>query len=159
MGFTKRIVFFLLSVCVLCIAWSRAAFAGDGTALTDASQIVIDILVPSATVFVLWLVHRLIRLLEKKTGFDIPDKQEQKIDQWAEEGMHWAEERSRKKLHEKSERLSGPEKLETAADFVMEFVVSNGWTDWTRDKIRAKIESKLGIKRAGDGKPQLDKSL
>ena len=43
--------------------------------------------------------------------------------------------------------MTGPEKLEMAADFVLDLIEQRGFDDWTRDRIKAKIEAKLNKKR------------
>lgn len=150
--------FFYLIV-FLCLTPTRIAYAaGDtSTALSNLSQMAFEVLAPILATFGLWVVHRVIKLLESKLSFDLPSQQEAKIDEWIEHGIHWAEEKSRQKVIAKTDKLSGPEKLETAADFVLGFVNARGWDAWTRDQIKSKIESKLGIHRANSSKPTLDK--
>lgn len=148
---------------VLMLAVSTVVFAQDDGAVAASSTILVQltdaafrILVPVVTLFAMWGAHRAIAVFEAKTKIDVPDKQEAKIDGWIEDAIHWAEEKSRNAIKHKAEKLRGPEKLESAADFVMGFVESRGWIDWTRAKIEHKIEAKLGVKRANGGKPRLD---
>jgi hypothetical protein len=151
---------------IVALAVSAVVYAQDGGAApVDASQQALlsrvtdaafQIIVPIISLFAMWATHRLIGVFEKKTKFDIPDKQERKIDEWIESGIHWAEEKSRSAIKTKANKLKGPEKLEAAGSFVMEMVKARGWIDWSRKKIEEKIEAQLGLHRANGGKPRLD---
>lgn len=134
-----------------------AALAADGeTALTHVTSLAFDILSVILPIIATWLVHRGIKVFETKTKIDIPASIESQIDTWVEKGIHYASEKSYKKVKEQTQRLSGPEKLEEAADFVFELANAKGWDDWTKDIIKKKIESALGQKRANGGVPKTD---
>ena len=145
------------------LALYGVAFAQDG-ALEDVDQnaaqriadIAFQILIPVVTIFATWAAHRLIAVIEKKFDFDIPDKQEAAIDSWVEQGVHWAEEKSRSKIKDVGMKLTGPEKLEHGAAFVLDLIESRGWVGWGQKRIESKIEAALGIHRANGGKPRLD---
>ena len=119
----------------------------DTTAATQATELALQVIAPIVIALGAWIAHRLVRLLEEKTGIDIPDKQEAKIDTWIAQGINLAVEKSHNKLKAHTEKLKGPEKLEEAADFVFALAVSRGWTDWTKDRIKSKIEASLGASR------------
>jgi hypothetical protein len=129
----------------------------DTTAATEVAQFALTVaaalIVPIAT----WLARRAVRALEARTGIDVPAAQEQKIDDWIEEAIHYAEEKSWQKIKAKTEKLSGPEKLEEAADFVLAFAEARKWDEWTRETLKSKIEAKLGLARANGAKPSLDR--
>lgn len=141
--------------------WSLAAFAADGAAasdpawLTQLTQAAFDIIVPVVALFVMWGAHRLIKVFEEKSGVDIPEHQEKMIDQWISVGIHWAEEKARTASKKGTDRVGGPQKLDMVVSLVLGFVQSKGWDEWTRDKLIAKIEGKLGMMRANGGKPDL----
>jgi len=116
----------------------------DQTAVTQTSQLAIQILVPVVIIFATWLAHRLIALLESKLKINVPNSIEDKIDEWVAQGVVLAAEKSHQKLKEKTEKLKGPEKLETAADYVFTLASARGWDTWTKDVIKAKIESYIG---------------
>lgn len=148
---------------LLMLALHAVAFAGpEGATLVDSSSaakfadIALQILIPVVTVFAMWGANKVIRLVERKLGVDIPERQERAINDWVEQGIHFAEEKSRSKIKEKANKLRGPEKLEIALGFVLGMINSNGWHTWTRDKVVAKIEGSLGAHRANGGKPRLD---
>lgn len=123
------------------------------TRLTDMA---FQILVPVVTLFAMFAAHKVIKLFETKTGFDVPDKQEKQIDIWIEQGIHLGEEKSRNLIKKHSKKLTGSEKLEFGAGFVLGFIEQRGWIGWGRDKIINKIEAKLGNQRSNGGKPRLD---
>lgn len=148
------VLVFLAVILASSIAW--ASDLGDTTALTQLTSLVFEILAPVAVAVGVWLSHRLVKMLEKKTGFDVPAKQEAKIDEWVSQGIHLAAEKSYKKVKEKTEKLKGSEKLEEAADFAFALAAARGWDDWTKDKIKSKIEAKLGEHRAKDELPKLE---
>lgn len=151
-----------LIVAAICLMIGSVVYAQDGTAVTESNslqrltEMAFQVLTPVITLFAMWAAHRLIKVFEAKTGLDIPDKQEARIDDWIEQGIHWAEEKSRAAVQRKEAKLSGPEKLESAADFVLDLIDAKGWVGWTRDQIKAKTEAALGIHRANGGKPSLD---
>jgi len=128
----------------------------DQSAVSQATELAFQVITPIVTILAAWLAHRLVAIFEKKTGIDIPDKQEAKIDTWIEQGINLAAEKSYQKVKAKTEKLKGPEKLEEAADFVFALAASRGWADWTKDKIKAKVESAVGAHRANGGVPALE---
>lgn len=128
----------------------------DTAAATQATELAFQVITPIVTILAAWLAHRLVKLFETKTGIDIPDKQEAKIESWVEQGIHLAAEKSYQKVKSKTDKLKGSEKLEEAADFVFALANARGWTDWTKAKIKAKIESSLGVHRANGGVPALE---
>jgi hypothetical protein len=128
----------------------------DPSLASQAASVALQVVTPILVVLAGWLAHRLVAVFEKKTGIDIPAKQEAKINGGVEEGIHYAEEKSRSYIKEKANKLRGPEKLELAGDFVMAMIKKNGWDDWAKDAIVTKIEGSLGAHRANGGKPRLD---
>jgi hypothetical protein len=119
----------------------------DTSAATQVTELALQVIAPIVIALGAWIAHRLVRLLEEKTGIDIPDKQEAKIDHWIEQGIALAAEKSHQKLKAHTEKLKGPEKLEEAADYVFALAASRGWTNWTKSKIKDKIEASLGAHR------------
>ncbi len=128
----------------------------DSSVASQAAVVALQVLTPILVALAGWLAHRIVKVVEAKTGIDIPDRQEAKIDDWIEQGIHLAEEKSRSYIKEKANKLKGPEKLELAGDFVMEMIRKNGWDTWAKDAIVKKIEGSLGAHRANGGKPRLD---
>jgi len=127
----------------------------DSTA-SQVAEVVVQILTPVLITLAGWLAHRLVAVFEKKTGIDVPKKQEDMIDTWIESGIYYAEEKSRSLIKEKANKLKGPEKLEIAGKFVLDMVKKNGWDAWTKEAVLAKVEGSLGMHRANGGKPRLD---
>lgn len=100
-----------------------------------------------------WLAHRLIKVFETKTKIDIPAKQEAQVDAWIATGIRAAEEKAYQAVKAKADKITGPEKLEAAISFALGMAEKNGWLDWTRDKLQAKIEAKLNIDKDRPGSP------
>ena len=117
------------------------------TALTEVVTLAFKLLITAALPVILWGIHKAIKGIETKTKVDVPAAIESKIDSWVEEAVYFAEEKSLQKIKAKTEKLSGPEKLETAAGFVMSLIESQGYVDWTKDLIKNKIEAKLNKTR------------
>lgn len=126
------------------VAWAADA---DPNALTQTTDVVFDILGVVLPVVAVWLVHRAIAVWERRTKIDVPGAVEARIDEWVEKGIHLATEKSHQLADSKVSKLTGPEKLETAADFVFDLAQTRGWIDWSKDRIKAKIEAQLGAHR------------
>lgn len=142
---------------VLVFLLSSIVYAqGDGaapSALSRITDIAFEVLTPVLALFAMWTAHRLIAVFEKKTGIDVPEKQERLIDKWIRQGIHRAEEWSHKKLKEKTDALTGPEKLEISAAFVLDLIEAQGWPGWTADRIKDRVEAELGDERASGNLP------
>jgi hypothetical protein len=127
----------------------------DQSSVSQAVTLVVQILMPVIAVLGTWFAHRVIKTFEMKTGIDVPAKQEAQIDSWVESGIRFAEE----KAHQAAQRaagtakLAGHEKLEHAASFIMGMVEKNGWDDWARDTIKAKVEARLNVTKEREGSP------
>ncbi len=128
----------------------------DENSLTRLADIVFEILVPIVVIFATWGAHRLIALFEKKAKIDVPAKIEEQIDGWIERGIALAEEKSRAKVKSKTAKLTGPEKLEMAAGFVLDLVEKYKLQDLAKEKIEKRIEARLGTKRLEGGTTHLD---
>ena len=149
---------FLLAMLVSSIVYAQgdSAPATDENLVQRITEMAFQIITPIIALFAMWAANRLIGVFEKKTGFDIPDKQEKAVEGLIEQGILFAEEKSRSAIKAKADKLSGPDKLEAAGGYVLDIVKANGWVGWTRDRINKKIEAKLGYHRANGGKPRLD---
>lgn len=113
------------------------------TAVSQIANLAIEILGPLLLALAGWLAHRGIKLFEVKTKIDVPVRQEAQVDAWILMGMHYAEEKARQATKAVAAKITGPEKLEVAAGFALDLAEKNGWIDWTRDRLKAKIEAKL----------------
>jgi hypothetical protein len=100
-----------------------------------------------------WLAHRLIKAFEARTKIDVPAKQEVMIDAWIAAGIRLAEEKAHQAVKAGASTITGPEKLEAAAGFVLDLAEKNGWIDWTRERLKSKIEAKLNIVKERPGSP------
>jgi hypothetical protein len=119
----------------------------EANALTRFTGIALSILEPLLLLFATWLAAKGGAYFTKKTKIEIPASIESSIDGWIETGIGLASEKAHQALKNKTKALTGPEKLETAASFVLGMAQSAGWVDWTKETIEKKIESKLGAGR------------
>ncbi len=115
-------------------------------AVKKIAEVFFEILGPLILAFAGWLAHRGIKLFESKTKIDVPVKQEAQVDAWVVAGIAYAEEKVRNVIKANG-RLTGPQKLESAVGFVFDLAQKNGWVEWTRDLLAAKIEAKLNTER------------
>ena len=155
----RTILSFIAPLFVFCAVWLAAGIAwasgdSDSNAATQLAQMAIELLTPILAIIGAWIAHKAVKAFEAKTGVDVPDKIEAKIDAWIEQGIHIAAERSYRKVKEGTEKLTGPEKAEEAADFVLAMVKARGWDTWTKDKIFKKLDAAIGVHRANGGVPQ-----
>lgn len=120
------------------------AVATEPNAVMQLTDYAFSVLQVVLVLLVCWGVGKGVKAFEAKTGIEISDTIEARIDELAEQGIGWAVEKSHKKVKEGAAKLTGPEKMEAAADFVLSFAKAKGWDDWGRDAIEKKIEAKLG---------------
>jgi hypothetical protein len=159
----KRVIPLLAGLIVLSVmiplAWAQGdtASTDDPNIVTRITELAFQILTVVLPIVAVWLTHRGIAIFEKKTGVSVPAAVETKIDDWAEEGIHLAAEKALKAVKAQAEKLTGPKKLEEATNYVWDLAQSQGWIEWTRDMIEAKIEARLGLHRANGGVPKFDK--
>ena len=145
---------------LLCLLGTEV-YAQDGgtatpSALSRIADIAFEILTPVLALFAMWAAHRLIAVFEKKTGIDVPEKQERMISRWVRQGVARAEEWSHKNIEGKTDALTGPEKLEISAAFVLDLIEAQGWPGWTADRIKDRIEAALGLARADGNLSRMD---
>jgi len=155
----KKLIPALAALFTLVILAGIALAQGDATpeenrnALTHVAEMAFQILIIILPIVAAWLTHKAISLFESKSKIDIPLSIEKQIDEWIYKGIHYAAEKSYQKVKEKTAKLTGPEKLETASGFVFALVEAQGWTQWTIEKIKAKIDAVIGVHRANGGVP------
>jgi Bacteriophage holin of superfamily 6 (Holin_LLH) len=118
-------------------------------AVAQITSIAIQTLAPILLALSGWLAHRLIKAFESKTKIDVPVKQEAQVDAWIEAGIHYAEEKAHQAAKSATAKITGPEKLEAAASFALDLAEKNGWIEWTRERLKAKIEAALNSERGG----------
>lgn len=121
----------------------------DANATVKIIEITLTILTPALGLFLLWGARKVIQFAERKTGIDLPVKQEKQIDAWILQAIAFAEEKARKASKSKLSKVTGPEKLELAADYVIDLIQKAGWDTWARDKLKNRIEALLNIERGG----------
>lgn len=124
---------------------SALAFAAEGdTLLTKGVDFAFGIALPVVTAVALWLAHRLISVFETKTGIKVP-LQEQ-LDGLITKGILLAEEKASAALRAKTQTITGPEKLEIAANFVIDSV-GKAFPKLTKEAIADLILAKLPTMR------------
>jgi hypothetical protein len=123
------------------------------SSLVQITDLAIQTLSPILLALSGWLAHRLIKAFEIKTKLDVPAKQEAQIDAWIAAGIRAAEEKAYQAVKAKSDKITGPEKLETAIGFVLGMAEKNGWVDWTKDLLKAKVEALINVDKERPGSP------
>jgi hypothetical protein len=150
-----RFLVFVIPSAILMFVWFHAAQAAptsdappvDPTTLSEILSQVLKLVAAVLMVVVPWLTHKIISAFETKSKIDIPQKQEDLINKWVEQGVHLAEEKARNWVKEKRVRMPGGAKAETALDYVWDMVQRSGIMDWTREMLIAKIDAKVNEKR------------
>lgn len=152
---------FLVLAALRSVAWAQGAegAAADPNVLTRVTELAFQILAVVATVFAMWAANKLIKLFEDKTKMDIPERQEALLQSVLDEGIHYASEQGYKLLKDKTGRLTGPQLLETAGDYVLDEAYKRGLPELGSDYVRRRLEARLGIKRANGGVPRPEKML
>jgi hypothetical protein len=110
-------------------------------------EFVLQVALVVVTPLAAWFVARMIKVFEAKAKIDIPAKQEEAIQNLVTQGIALAEEKARKAVQAKASSITGPEKLEIAADHVLDLIEAKKWDAWTRDKVKNLIEAKIGMAR------------
>lgn len=147
----STILLALFSALVYADAGGGAEVTEDAGALSRFLDAIIDVVAPAIGLVALWLARKGIKLFEEKSKIDVPDKIEARIEAWAEQGIALAEEKGRKAAKEGTEDIKGPEKLEMAANFVLDMMSQYDFFGWTRAQIENKLEAKLQLARPNDG--------
>ena len=113
-------------------------------AIVQAADIVLSILVPTVVAVVTVFAHRLVKYLERRFEFDIPDKIEARIDRVVVSAVAYGEQKARKALKENGRRLEMGEKKEAALEFAMTMAIKYDLPEWTNSHLEDMIEAKLG---------------
>ncbi len=90
---------------------------------------------------------RLMRGIEKRFNIDIPDGFEYALDQEAQRGVAYVEEQTHKRLKAKLKPLESEEKLEMAAEFILETTSNPRIRQLARRLIMKRIEAFLSKRR------------
>jgi hypothetical protein len=127
--------------------------AAPQTSLDKLSSEIMNILIPVFSALMLGLSTLLLNWLRKKFKLDVSDKQ---IAQWshvaelgANRGAEWA--RNKIKTLAEGEKLPGPDVLEVAVNWALDYGISHGLPEMGREKLAGLIESKLNLKREAAG--------
>jgi hypothetical protein len=121
--------------------------------LVTVADLAIQTLAPILLALSGWIAHRLIKVFEAKTKIDVPVRQEAQIDTWIAAGVRYAEEKGYQAVKAKADKITGPEKLETAVGFALDLAQKNGWIDWTKDRLKAKVEALINVEKERPGSP------
>jgi hypothetical protein len=141
---SKKLLAILTVISITLIAFP--AYAADSAA-ARIGQDVLEILKPILAALVGWVVFKLTRTFEAKTGIDVPQKYEDQVNAWVNQGIAYAEEKARQYVLAKGNTITGPEKLELALGFVLDLADQYKLTTYAKDKIVKKIEAMLGMSR------------
>ena len=121
--------------------------------ITTLADLAIQTLAPILLALGGWLAHRVIRAIEAKTKIDVPVRQEAQIDTWIAAGVRLAEEKAYQAVKANAAKITGPEKLETAVGFALDLAQKNGWIDWTKARLAAKVEALINVDKERPGSP------
>lgn len=119
----------------------------DASVLSKVVEMLFQVGTPVVSLFVMWLAHRLVKVFEDKSGVAVPAQYDAMIDDWVKKGVMYAEEKGRAAANAKLADVKGPDKLELAANFVLDMVNKYDLPDMARDKVEKLIESKLMAER------------
>ena len=119
------------------------------TSLDKLSSEIMNILIPVFLALIGALATMLLNWIRKKAKLDVSDKQ---ISQWsmvaelgANRGAEWA--RNKMKTLTEDQTLPGPEILEVAVNWALDYGIAHGLPEMGREKLAGLIESKLHAKR------------
>jgi hypothetical protein len=119
------------------------------TSLDKLSSEIMNILIPVFSALMLGLATLLLNWLRKKFKLDVSDKQ---IASWstvaqmaADRGGEWA--RNKMKSLAENETLPGPDVMEVAANWAIDYGIAHGLPEMGRERLEGLIESKLHVKR------------
>lgn len=149
----KKLGFVILFVLLFMFLLVSVAFAQETpNAATRTGEFVIYVLGGVASVFGGWLLHRLIAVFEKKTGIEISDANEAKLDALLDRGLDYGEEQGSKLWKRVGKKLTMPEKLEKGSGYVLDRLDAAHAKEWTRAKIESELEARLYAREAAKGK-------
>lgn len=117
----------------------------DASALSKLVEMAVQVGMPVLSLFAAWLAHRLVKAFEDKTKIQLPAQTQAMIDDWVHKGVMYAEQKAQAAIDGKLAAIKGPDKLEMAANFVLDLASQHGYDALARDKVEKLIESKLGI--------------
>lgn len=120
------------------------------TSLDKLSSEILNVLIPIFVLLAGAIATAALNWIRKRFKLDVSDKQ---ISQWslvaemgASRGGEWA--RNKAKDLTEGETVPGPEILEVAVNWALDYGVAHGLPEMGREKLEGLIESKLNVKRA-----------
>ena len=133
-----------------------AADAATTSAAGDVLVMILKVVFSVLGVLATWLMTKAIGYFEKKTKIDIPASMEATLAGWSEKAVNFAWEKSHQKAQEFGEKLKGSEKLELALGFVTKLVREHKLPAVAEEKLKAYIESALGMARKDETNSVVD---
>ena len=125
----------------------------DHQTISQITNLAIQILEPLALALATWLGMRIVKFVNTKFKIQIASGQEAMIQGWIGSGIRFAEEKAHQAAGKADAKITGHEKLEHATSFVIGMAEKNGWTDWTRDHLKAMIDAKINVLKERPGSP------
>lgn len=117
----------------------------DAPVLAKILDFCLTVAAPVATMFAMWIAHRVVKLFEDKAKVQIPAQWQTAIDDWVSKGVAFAEQKAETAIKNGGDKLKGPEKLEMAVGFVLDMAQQHGLDALARDKIIKLVEAELGL--------------
>ena len=110
------------------------------------TQHLVEIAAAVIAAVVVLLARKAMAYFEAKSKIDIPANFERMIEEWAEKGIDYAEEKAHQAV-KKAEVLDGNTKLNVAVEFVTKLAEEHGIKEIAKDKLVSYIEARLGARR------------
>lgn len=145
-------------VCVLTILSLRGmALAQDAgavvaepvkaSAMTDATEMIIQMVGAVLAAALVLLVKKAITYFEAKTKIDIPLQTEKMMESIAEKAANYAREKAHQANQASPNKMKGPEKMEAALTFGLDLAQQYKLDEIAREKLTRAIEAQLGKER------------
>lgn len=125
------------------LAWTAYAYADGGGKMEppNTAALLIGSVLSSLVVY---LGHRLVRAFEDKTGIDVPEREENLLDKWVDDGVALAEEKARVLIGFGKEKMSSTKKSEIATNYAMDRIDKAGMRSrFPSDVVSKKTDAKV----------------
>jgi hypothetical protein len=107
----------------------------------------IEIFLVVATPIIILLGRKAIKMLEKKLGVDLEEKQEQQLENMLDQGIAYAREKSRSSLKATDKPLSGDDKKALAVEYVTSAIKESGMVERGAETLERRLAAKLNMDR------------
>ncbi len=144
----RKISTFLLALIFVMILASPAWAAES--AVQRLTGDVVELALYAIGLLLTALLSKLILAAEKKFKVDVPDPFEVKLKLWLDKGIHYAEEQGIKVAKKKAGAVSVPDKLDTAAQFILDTSNEKKIVSMGREWLKKMIEARFNERRKSE---------